>query len=161
LASPAFTQRQSQQHAVNGARYSYTPQVVIDGTDRKDWPNVKRLSTARPAPVQLSLQREGEHFAATVQAVARSMRVAAYWAVTEDGHSSAVQRGENAGVTLRHDNVVRELLPVSAWQAQVGQPSTLRFSPTTRNDPAHPRQVNLVVVDADSGRPLQAIKLGC
>jgi hypothetical protein len=37
FASAAFTQRQSQQQAVNGARFSYTPQVVVDGVDDKDW----------------------------------------------------------------------------------------------------------------------------
>ncbi len=165
FASPDFTARQSQQHAVNGARYSYTPQVVINGRDRTDWPRVspstKALAAAPTAPVQLTLQRQGEQFEATVQAVASSVRVAAYWAVTEDDHSSAVKRGENAGVMLKHDDVVRELLPVAAWQAQPSQPTTLRFTPTTRGDAAHPRQIKLVVVDAASGRPLQALKLGC
>ncbi|MBC7955517.1 MAG: DUF1223 domain-containing protein [Cytophagales bacterium] len=165
FAQPAFTQRQSQQQAVNGTRYSYTPQIVINGIDRKDWsgvsPTAKGMNAPRAAPVQLTLQRDGERFEATVQPVASAMRIAAYWAVTEDTHSSAVKRGENAGVTLRHDDVVRELLPVSAWQAQPGQPTTLRFTPATRSDAAHPRLIKLVVVDAASGRPLQALKLGC
>jgi hypothetical protein len=165
FASPAFTQRQSQQQAVTGARYSYTPQVVINGMDRKDWsglpPAAKSVTAGRTAPVQLSLRRDGERYEATVQTVAGAMKVAAYWAVTEDAHSSAVKRGENAGVTLRHDDVVRELLPVPSWLAQPGQPATLRFTPATHGDTAHPRQIKLVVVDAASGRPLQALKLGC
>jgi hypothetical protein len=165
FGSPAHTRRQSQQQAVNGARFSYTPQVVIGGVDRKDWPQLspagQRQSAAPNAPVRLSLQRDGERFDATVQAEAVAMRIAAYWAVTEDGHSSTVQRGENAGATLRHDAVVRELIPVPAWLAQPGQPTPLRFSPTTRGDAAHPREVKLVVVDAATGRPVQALKLGC
>jgi len=28
-------------------------------------------------------------------------------------------------------------------------------------DASHPRRVNLVVLDAASGRPVQAVKLGC
>jgi hypothetical protein len=50
---------------------------------------------------------------------------------------------------------------VAAWAAAPGVPSTLQFNPSTRLDPAHPRQVNLVVLNADTGRPLQALKLGC
>src|SRR3989442_2232988 len=38
FGSPAFTQRPAQQQVVNGARFSFTPQVVIDGQDRKDLP---------------------------------------------------------------------------------------------------------------------------
>ncbi|MEO8154638.1 MAG: DUF1223 domain-containing protein [Rhizobacter sp.] len=165
FASAAFTQRQAQQQAVNGSRFSYTPQVVIDGIDRKDWPQVsadsKGAIKAKPARVQLTLQREGEQFEATVQTLAAPAKLAAYWAVTEDKHVTAVKGGENSGVTLQHNDVVRELLPVSAWQAQLGQPTTLHFSPATRADAAHPRQVKLVVLDAATGRPVQALKLGC
>ena len=38
---------------------------------------------------------------------------------------------------------------------------TLRFTPATRADPVHPRHVVLVVTDARSGRPLQALRLDC
>ena len=39
----------------NGARFSYTPQVVVDGRDRKDWPGIAMpLGGSRPAaPVDL------------------------------------------------------------------------------------------------------------
>lgn len=165
FASPTFTQRQAQQQTVNGSRFSYTPQVVIDGVDRKDWPQVSADSKGaikpKAARVQLTLQRDGEQFEATVQALAAPVKLAAYWAVTEDKHVTAVKGGENSGVTLQHNDVVRELLPVSAWQAQAGQTTTLRFSPSTHADAAHPRQVKLVVLDAATGRPLQALKLGC
>ena len=40
FASAAFTARQAEQQASNGARFSYTPQVVVDGQDRKDWPGI-------------------------------------------------------------------------------------------------------------------------
>jgi hypothetical protein len=86
---------------------------------------------------------------------------AAYWAVTEQGHVTAVKAGENQGVTLRHDFVVREYQPVAAWTAAAGAPTALQFTPAGAADPAHPRQVNLVVVDATTGRPVQALKLGC
>jgi hypothetical protein len=161
FASPAFTQRQAQQQSVNGSRYSYTPQVVINGADRKDWPGVSINAAARPtANVQISLGRSGDKVAATVQ-TSSSARLSAYWAVTESGHSTAVKGGENSGVMLKHDHVVRELLPVPAWAATAGVPTTLQFQPRIAATPGHLREVNLVVLDADTGKPVQALKLAC
>jgi hypothetical protein len=165
FASPAYTQRQTQTQASSGARFSYTPQVLLDGADRKDWPRIGTPLSApqrqRPAArVDITLVREADRFSATVvPADGAPARLAAYWALTESGHSTAVKAGENEGVTLKHDNVVREYRPVAAWAAAGA--TTLRFEPGTPRDAAHPAEVNLVVVDADSGRPLQALKLGC
>ena len=165
FANPAYTQRQMQTQSSSGARFSYTPQVLLDGADRKDWPRIATpLSSApgqRPsARVDITLSREADRFTATVvPGSGAPARLAAYWALTENGHSTAVKAGENEGVTLKHDYVVREYRPVAAWSG--ASPVTLRFEPGTARDPAHPPEVNLVVVDADSGRPLQAVKLGC
>ncbi len=163
FASAAFTQRQATQQSSNGARFSYTPQVVVDGRDRTDWSSVAINESSRPAaPVEVTLAREGDRFVATVVPAANApKRLAAYWAVTEQGHVSAVKSGENEGATLHHDFVVRGYEPVAAWATQGGAPEKLLFKPATPADPAHPRSVNLVVVDAANGRPVQAVKVGC
>ncbi len=163
FASATFTDRQARQTATNGARFSYTPQVVVDGRDRTDWPSVALQSSPRAsAPVDVTLSHEGDRFVATVVPQAGApKRLAAYWAVTEQGHVSAVKAGENEGVTLHHDFVVRDYEPVAAWSATSGATETLRFKPATPTDAAHPRSVNLVVIDAASGRPVQAVKVGC
>ncbi len=163
FSSPVFTSRQASQQASNGAHFSYTPQVVVDGRDSKGWPSIAALGTARPAaPVELALAREGEHITATVVASTRAPKhLAAYWAVTEQGHVTAVKAGENEGVTLHHDFVVREYRPVPAWTTSADAPRTIAFDLPGAGDAAHPRQVNLVVVDADTGRPVQALKIGC
>ena len=162
FASPEFTQRQAQQQRTNGARFSYTPQVMIDGADRPDWPGAAPSARNRPAStVDAQLVRDGSHVTATVAPLAGApTRLAAYWAVTEQGHVSAVKAGENTGVTLNHDFVVREYQPIAAW-ATTRDAATLQFELPTASDPAHPRQLNLVIVNADSGRPVQAVKLGC
>ena len=64
-------------------------------------------------------------------------RLAAYWAVTEQGHVTAVKAGENDGVTLHHDFVVRDYEPVPAWAARGGaradaRASSRRAPPTRR-----------------------------
>ena len=163
FARPAFTARQATQQASNGARFSYTPQVVVDGRDRPDWSSLRPpLGGAAPAPVAVTLERDRTRVTATVSTGARApKRLAAYWAVTEQGHVTAVKAGENEGVTLHHDFVVRDYEPVSAWAARGGAAATLSFKPTTVSDAAHPRSVNLVVVDAGTGRPVQAVKIGC
>lgn len=163
FASPAFTARQAAEQATNGARFSYTPQVVVDGRDRTDWSRARPASTARsPANVDVALAQRGDRFVATVTPGAASpKRLAAYWAVTEQGHSTAVRAGENEGATLHHDFVVRDYEPVAAWAARPGASETIAFTPATRADGAHPRSVNLVVVDAATGRPVQAVKVGC
>ena len=166
FASPAYTQRQAQQQASSGSRFSYTPQVLLDGADRPDWPRLGATLAARAAApvakVEVTLRREGNHFSATVAALnGAPARLAAYWAVTEQGHVSSVKAGENEGVTLRHDHVVREYLPVAAWASTPDAGTTLAFEPAMPVDPAHAREVNLVIVNADTGRPVQALRLGC
>jgi hypothetical protein len=163
FSSAAFTERQAAQQGVNGARFSYTPQVVVDGQDRKDWPSLATpIAERTTAPIELALARDGEHVTATVVARARApKRLAAYWAVTEQNHVTAVKAGENQGVTLHHDFVVREYRAVAAWATSSDAPRTLAFELPGAGDAAHPRQVNLVVVDAETGRPVQALKIGC
>ena len=162
FAQPMFTERQASQQASNGARFSYTPQVVIDGQDRKDWPQFSLAGTRPAAVIEVALARDADRFTATVMPAANApKRLAAYWAVTEQGHVTAVKAGENEGVTLHHDFVVRDYLPVAPWTANPGQAQALRFTPATPADAAHPRSINLVVVDAVSGRPVQAAKIGC
>jgi hypothetical protein len=163
FAHPVHGLRQGQQLAVNGARVRYTPQVVVNGADRPAWPLLKPpLAAATRAVVDLVLARDGERFSATVQPAAGApVRLAAWWAVTEHGHVSTVRAGENEGETLKHDFVVREYRPVTAWATSAEGAMTLQFTPSVPADPAHPRQVSLVVVDAASGKPLQGVRLGC
>jgi hypothetical protein len=164
FASAAYTQRQAEQQRSSGARFSDTPQVIVDGADRPDWPRATPTAArTTAAPVAAQLTREGDHVTATVTPAASApARLAAYWAVTEQGHTSSVKAGENSGATLRHDHVVREYRQVPAWSAKgTGTATTLQFDLTGTAEAAHPREVNLVIVDADSGRPVQAVKLGC
>lgn len=165
FSSALFTQRQSQQEHSSGGRFSYTPQVTVDGADRKDWRGYSPDAKApdRPAAsVALSATRIGERITATVTPMAGAPhRLAAYWAVTEQAHVTAVKAGENDGVTLHHDHVVREYKVVDAWQPMAPASQTLVYDVRKAADPAHPRQINLVVLNADTGRPVQALKLGC
>lgn len=165
FASAAYTQRQAQSQRSSGARFSYTPQVIVDGADRPAWSRASLPSSAKGRPaasVDVSLSRDGNRFSASVAAAPGApARLAAYWAVTEQGHVSQVKAGENDGATLKHDHVVREYKVVDAWRAAPHAPALLAFESALAADAAHARSVNLVIVDADTGRPVQALRLGC
>lgn len=164
FGSPSFTQRQHEQLGVNGSRFAYTPQLVVDGRDRKDWQRAKLGTDRAASPVTIELSREtsGQAVSATVSVVGNAtMRLAAYWAVTESGHRTAVKAGENEGATLDHDFVVREYEEVAVWSATRAQPRRLMHSIRLPADATHERRVNLVVVDAASGRPVQALGVDC
>ncbi len=132
FARPEHTVRQKQVAAVNRLSNVYTPQRVRNG---RDWP--------------------GDPLAATPNEPARA-RWSAYWTVTEHGHSSKVKAGENAGELLQHDFVVRQYVPAGDYQG----PARLLFR-AVPGEAGHARQVNLVVFDKASGKPLQALSLGC
>lgn len=156
FAAPAHTTRQKQIAAANGQRGIYTPQLVRNGRDWRD--DGRALAPgADPSRVHIHLQRgASDAFEAAVTPAAGVGAWSAYWTVTEHGHSSKVKAGENAGEYLQHDFVVRQYVPVGTYTG----PSrlTLRAVPA---DAVHPRQINLVVFEPKTGKPLQALSLGC
>lgn len=164
FADPAHTRRQVESLRTSGARQPYTPQVIVDGADQPGWRRIDPPGAAsRPTPsVAVTVRRDAVGYVAELRAGADApQRLQAYWAVTEDRHSTVVRSGENGGATLEHDFVVREYLPVPAWHADPQAAVTLRFVPSTPADAAHPRRTHLVVVDAASGRPVQALAIAC
>jgi hypothetical protein len=155
FASPAHTVRQREVAAQNEKSGIYTPQLVRNGQDWRDYS--RALDGAQPARARITLAKSADDaFEAMVTPAEGVAAWAAYWTVTEHGHSSKVKAGENAGEFLQHDFVVRQYVPAGGYRG----PSrlTLRAVP---QQAAHPRQVNLVVFDPKSGRPLQALSLAC
>ncbi|HSV52204.1 MAG TPA: DUF1223 domain-containing protein [Burkholderiaceae bacterium] len=156
FAAPAHTARQKQIAAANNQRGIYTPQLVRNGQDWRDYGRALAPGTD-PSRASINLQRvAGDAFDATVTPAAGVGVWSAYWTVTEHGHSSKVKSGENAGEYLQHDFVVRQYVPAGTYSG----PSRLTLRAVAA-DAAHPRQVNLVVFEPKTGRPLQALSLGC
>ena len=162
FAAPAYTQRQREVAARNNLRSIYTPQAVLNGKDWPDWRGQPKAN--EPAKASISLRQSGpDQFEASVMplpALQNASAWSAYWTLTEHGHNSKVQAGENAGEFLKHDFVVRQL--VQAGQYKVGDlvPQKLTFR-SIASTPGHERQVNLVVFDAKTGKTLQAVSLQC
>jgi hypothetical protein len=155
FAAPAHTQRQRQVAAHNGLRNIYTPQVVRNGRDWRDWS--RALGTEEPAAARIAIRQAAvDAIEASVEPLAGAGAWSAYWTVTEHGHSSKVKAGENAGELLQHDFVVRQYVPLGTYQGA----QQLRLRPVPAQA-GYPRQVNLVVFDARDGKPLQALGVGC
>lgn len=154
FATAATTERQHQLQRASGAPYVYTPQVMLNGRDLRQWRHAA-LPGLPARGVSLVLAREGSTVQATVDSPA-TQPVAGYWAVLENGHVSRVKAGENAGETLAHDHVVTLYRPVAAWGGGIRKLSLDLPAPGTAA-----RRVAFVVTDASGATPLQALALGC
>jgi hypothetical protein len=155
FGSPEHTARQRQVARWNRQSGIYTPQLVRNGQDSRDYS--RALEVAEAARAKIVVQRKGEDaYEANVVPAEDGRPWAAYWTVTEHGHNSKVKAGENAGEFLQHDFVVRQYVPLGEYRG----PARLRLRALSAHA-AHPRQVNLVVFEPKSGKPLQALSLGC
>ena len=116
-AQAAFGARQSWLVRSNQRKTVYTPQVFVSGTELRSWQSALRdrvrqlnaLPAAAAIRVSASNAPDGA-LALDAEATARAGAgpAALYLALAESGLVSKVTRGENSGVTLAHDHVVRE-----------------------------------------------------
>jgi hypothetical protein len=158
FATTETTARQYRLKEALGGKYVYTPQVVLNGRDHRDWPGqAAQQLTPLPAATApaLRLSRRGHQITAQVAASAAPSMLAGYWAVLQDGLVSKVTRGENAGENLRHDHVVSLYQPVEPWSAGPAHSTALTL-PAGGN----PR-VAFVVTQPGLTQPLQALVLQC
>ena len=122
FSDPAFTERQRLYAGqVKGRGYSYTPQIVIDGTreavgtDRTAVTAAIRAAAAEP---RLSVRATSQKTGALDIAVDGSGDGnAAIWVVNYlTSHTTDVVAGENKGKTLANNFVVRNIERVGAWE---------------------------------------------
>jgi len=115
FSSREMTRRQLAYRRVLGIDSAYTPQAVVNGEAQlvgSDGPALRAavLRAARRQLGTLTLRRTPAGVA--VEGAWPGGRAVVLVALLEDGLQSAVQGGENAGRTLRHDGVVRSLATV-------------------------------------------------
>jgi hypothetical protein len=132
FADPAFTNRQKRYVNALGARYVYTPQMVIGGnvhavgsersTVEKHIRAAQRAAQAHP-PV--NLRREGDTLVIEIGEASVSGTYDVTFVTFDKPHTTKVRRGENRGQTLVNANVVRELAVVGKWS---GKGTTFRVS---------------------------------
>ncbi|NYF58070.1 DUF1223 domain-containing protein [Micromonospora purpureochromogenes] len=124
FADGAYTARQGAYARAFGSGGLYTPQMIVNGTDEFVGSDRRRAATAIAAalteaattPLALSVEDTAggaEHrVVVDYQAERPPPRAVLNVAVVERGLENDVPRGENAGRTLRQDNVVRAFASV-------------------------------------------------
>lgn len=169
FATAGYTQRQYDAMRANGATFVYTPQVLVQGHDMPSWRGGKvgdALAAARkrPARANLTLTADavpGGNVAVRAHATVadRALRKnAVLWiAYADSGLVSDVKAGENRGVQLHHDHVVRSLHGPYAIDAGGTAAATLSLAPP-REAGQLPTLV-AVVQDVKNGEVLQTLAL--
>lgn len=119
-ASPDYTRRQYEYAHQRGTRTVYTPQFILNGREFRRWHAANADSeiasvaqTPATATITLSLQSAGERdllIEASVMLAETMPDADLYFALYENGLTNKVDDGENAGRTLHHDFVARQLL---------------------------------------------------
>ena len=120
FARAAWSERQRDIARASRTGVVYTPQVVLQGQDTIGWQSnvasreiANAVASAPRAKIDVETETRGSRI--VVKASARvnaptprdgARLVVAY---TDGGHVTPVKRGENAGVTLAHEHVVRAL----------------------------------------------------
>ena len=132
FADARYTARQQRQAARDGGSGVYTPQVVLDGRSWSSWyrSNARAEAATSSAAMRLTLTPGPVLHVKLVTVMDRPADADGfrnYVAITEDGLASQVRAGENRGVLLRHDHVVRAFagpLPL-AGEADIKVPEDL------------------------------------
>jgi len=151
----------------NRATFVYTPQVLIQGRDAPEWKRGAAASLAaavkNPARASVTLEaiREGAAYkvraSASVGDAALRPNAVLWLAYAESGLVSDVKAGENRGVRLVHDHVVRSLHGPFAVSAK-GEAMTSMAIPVPAERGGMPMLVAFVQ-DTKNGDVLQTLTL--
>jgi hypothetical protein len=124
------SERQEQYGATLRVNQSYTPQMIVNGNTefvgsdhRRAWKAVDAALALPPqALVALRVKADGDKQKIEYQVSGATKNAVLCVAVVESGLVSQVRRGENAGHTLSHANVVRKFvtLPLDEPTGTVG-----------------------------------------
>ena len=168
FGSERNTERQRQAMRANGATFVYTPQVLVQGRDVPAWADrgVAAVETAARKPARATLEigattdpAQAIDVKAEAAIVDPALRrdAALFVAYVDSGLVSEVGAGENRGVRLRHEHVVRDLQRIGPPDAQGRIAGRAHFA-RPREPGASPMLVAFVQRGAD-GDVLQTVAL--
>jgi hypothetical protein len=143
FSQASFSERQRAYADAFGQRGVYTPQMVVGGrrelvgSDERGARDAIAEAAGAPS-LRVQASRTGDRLEIVVGDAegAPLAEPAGVWlAVTEDGLSTRVPRGENAGATLAHGPVVRDLRRIASLAAGARGPVSIK-DVEVRMDPA-------------------------
>ena len=166
FADAAFGPRQRVRAGEAGAKVVYTPQVLYDNREFQDWRRTAAgklpLQPAKPAraDLRITVANDGQALKLDIAGQAKAGTRAANATVTvalyENELASEVKAGENRGVTLHHDFVVRRLLGPFAFN---GNALELSQSIVPAKGMKLDRSGIAVIASDDKGSVIQAVAL--
>ena len=163
FASPDFTARQHAAMRANRATFVYTPQVLVQGRDVGAAKRIDAVQAARSRAGRATIALESDgpdlRVRASVPDKAARRNAAVFVAYTGSGLVSDVEAGENRGVQLHHDHVVRALYGPYPVDDQGQARATVRIAPPAER--GRSAAVVAFVQDRASGDVLQTLTLRC
>lgn len=169
-----FTERQQTLTDLAGGHTVYTPEIFVAGRELRDWSRGESFDSrigrivGEPAQANVALQLSPHApgaFGVDAQFTSKAAQPAgalnAYLAVYENSLSSQVGAGENSGVTLHHERVVRQWIgPVPLVAGQAGIRREIRVDAAdAAHSPADRFGVVAFVENDATGDVLQAADL--
>jgi len=157
FARPEYTERQRRLARQNRQNSIYTPEFLVDGRETQGTRRIiERIKAANretaPLSLVLDVDRRDNRLDLTLNSPqAKGKPWKARFVIYENGLSTEVKAGENAGERLEHERVVRHFGP--ALPLSGGLTRSLPLDPKWRKNRLG---VGVIVEDA-SGRPLQAL----
>lgn len=135
FSSHQYTDRQSGYSNRFNLNSSYTPQMVVDGTEQFVGNDVTRARqaiehAARAPKLTLTLSppvTTGRRLSANVTAPVSDLQADLYAALVEPRAVTEVRRGENSGRRLQHAGVVRTLQRIGTLRELGTTPRTVTF----------------------------------
>ncbi|HYE43339.1 MAG TPA: DUF1223 domain-containing protein [Caulobacteraceae bacterium] len=130
FARPEFSARQRAYRKAMNLRDVYTPQIVVDGARQLTAVEADEVEAAVREEARRPVDPPDMQFLGRDRVAVGTGKVprggASVWLVRYDDHVQevAVRRGENRGQTVRHGNVVRQLVKVGDWR---GRPKLFRL----------------------------------
>jgi hypothetical protein len=164
FAQPQFGQRQSWLVHANRHKTVFTPHFFVSGTEVRNWRgdlgNALKRVNAEPARADIRIHAESTgagsiSVAGTATATSHPGQLALFVVLTENKLTSSISAGENRGVTLSHDHVVREWIgPIALNGGRVDFQQKLTMHPGWNS-----AQLGIAgfVQDLGTGQVLQAV----
>jgi hypothetical protein len=150
--------RHSSMVRANGSSTVYTPQIFINGKDDRSWR--VGLAGMMPTAARATLDVEADWrdgklaFRGRVTEGGEAVRIR--YAVAENGISTAVKAGENAGETLKQDAVVRDHAIVN-----VGADKSFAINAKLASNVKREKSLLHVIAENARGEALAAVTLKC
>ncbi len=166
FSSKAYTERQRWLSNLANSRTIYTPEMFIAGQELRNWSGgiagaVRRINQ-QPAKADIGINLGKLNGGSlSVEIAARTSEASKlYVALYENGLTSDVKAGENTGILLRHDYVVRQWLGPIALSAKSGAELVTVARALSVPAGAVPRDLGVAAfVQTDKGEVLQALAL--